>query len=118
MEHEVSSEIFREMVLLGEAFGLGVILMVFYDIIRLFRHIVRHHHLVVAIEDLLFWVIASLCIFYLLFLENSGRVRMYAITGTALGMILYYVLWGRRWMRWLDRGLDFVKNSWFFRKKG
>lgn len=118
MEHKVSSEIFQEMVLLGEAFFLGVVLMMIYDVIRFLRHFIRHHGIVVAIEDLLFWTIASLSIFYLLFLENSGRVRMYAIGGTALGMVLYYVLWGRRWMNWLDKGLEFVKKSWFFHKKG
>lgn len=118
MTYEVSSEIFKEMMLLGEAFCLGVILMAFYDVIRFLRHFIRHHSIVVAAEDILFWVVASACIFYLLYLENSGRVRMYAIGGTALGMVLYYLLWGRHWMRWLDKGIAFVKKSWFFHKKG
>lgn len=118
MKHQVSIDIFHELCLLGEAFLLGVLLMVVYDIIRFFRHLFHHPLAVVVIEDLLFWVVASLCIFYLLYLENSGRVRMYAIGGTAAGMLLYYVLWARRWMKWYDKLLEIVKNSWIFKKKG
>ncbi len=118
MEHKVSSEILQELALLGDAFLLGVALMIFYDVIRVFRCVIRHPGILVDLQDLMFWVVAAGCIFYLLFLENSGRVRMYAIAGTGLGMLLYYVLWGRRVMRWIDKGIKFVKKSWFFRKKG
>ena len=118
MKNQISPEIFQEVTLLGEAFLLGVVLMMVYDVVRFWRHLIRHHALIIVIEDLIFWVIASLCIFYLLFLENSGRVRLYAISGTGLGMCIYYVFWGRRWMKWLDKGVEIVKKSCIFRKKG
>lgn len=118
MEHQISSDIIQELWLLGEAFLLGILLMMVYDVLRFLRHLIPHHGMVMVVEDLLFWVIASLSIFYLLYLENAGRVRLYAIGGTALGMVLYYVLWARRWTKWLDKFIANVKKSWIFRKKG
>ena len=118
MNHQVSPEIFHEIRFLGEAFFLGVKLMLLYDGIRLFRCIIRHPRIIRDIEDLLFWVVSAFGICYLLFLENAGKVRMYALTGTALGMLLYYMIWGRYWKRLLKKGISFIKKSGFFRKKG
>lgn len=118
MDHQISPEIFHEIRFLGEAFFLGVKLMLLYDGIRLFRCIIRHPRIIRDIEDLLFWVVSAFGICYLLFLENAGKVRMYALTGTALGMLLYYMIWGRYWKRLLKKGSSFIKKSGFFRKKG
>lgn len=118
MGNQISGEIVFEIRLLGEAFLLGVCLMVLYDGLRLLRVFMKHSSILVNVQDLLFWAVAALSICYLLFLENSGKVRFYAIAGTSLGMILYYSLWGRYWQRWLRKIILFVKKSWFFRKKG
>lgn len=118
MNHTISPEIFRELILLAEAFVLGAVLMAGYDFFRFLRRIVPHHDLVVALEDILFWAIAAVCIFILLYLENSGRIRYYAIGGCALGMMVFYGFWGKNWPRLLEKLLEIVKKSRIFRKKG
>lgn len=71
----------------------GVILLVLYDVLRIFRRIIRHSGLVVAVEDLLFWVASSVLIFAMMFRENDGIIRGFAIMGTTIGMVLYnYIL--------------------------
>lgn len=71
------------------SFLLGLILMVSYDLLRLFRLLVPHGHLWTGIEDFFFWVYCAVMTFYLLFMENSGVLRGYVIACVFSGMFLY-----------------------------
>ena len=46
--------------------------------------------LLVAVEDLIFWLLASLFIFTMIFHENNGIIRGFSIIGMLLGIILYH----------------------------
>lgn len=67
----------------------GVILLVVYDIIRIFRRIIRHSKILVAIEDILFWVASSIFIFIMMYRQNNGDIRGFSIMGMVIGMIIY-----------------------------
>lgn len=103
MDFGISITIIEEIRLFASAFFLGVALMIFYDIIRIFRILIPQGVVIVAVEDLLFWLIASIAIFILLFLLNLGRVRFYALGMVGLGMLLEYRLIGRRWPRYIRK---------------
>lgn len=70
----------------------GAILLLVYDIFRILRRIIKHNGGFVALEDLLFWVGASLFIFVMLFKENDGIIRGFAIIGMTAGMLLYHYI--------------------------
>ncbi len=64
-------------------------MMIAYDGVRIFRRIIPHGGAAVALEDLLYWLVCGVCIFRMLYLENSGAIRGFAIAAVVLGMILY-----------------------------
>jgi len=67
-------------------FAIGFV----YDIFRIVRKTVPHSHLMVQVEDVLYWVAVSLLMFYFMLHRNYGEIRFFSIAGAALGMILYF----------------------------
>lgn len=68
----------------------GVLLLVFYDVLRIIRRIIAHNGFFIALEDLIYWVISSLLIFRMMYRQNNGIIRGFAILAMLLGMILYH----------------------------
>lgn len=68
----------------------GGILLAAYDVLRIFRRIIRHGAVLIAIEDLIYWLAASLFIFAMIFRENNGIIRGFSMIGMLLGSILYH----------------------------
>ncbi|MCI8660895.1 MAG: spore cortex biosynthesis protein YabQ [Lachnospiraceae bacterium] len=75
------------LLMMGAATGAG--LMALYDFLRAFRAVVRHGWLWVGIEDLIYWIFAGFVVFYLLYRENDGALRLYVIGTVLLTMIFY-----------------------------
>lgn len=88
----MSEGIIFELQFFSRSFMLGVAMMIAYDGIRIFRRILPHGTGAVAIEDLLYWLVCGVCIFRMLYLENSGAVRGFAIAAVVIGMIMYLQL--------------------------
>ena len=68
----------------------GGLLLLAYDVLRIFRRLIKHGIILVAIEDLIFWLLASLFIFTMIFQKNNGIIRGFSIIGMLLGIILYH----------------------------
>lgn len=64
--------------------------MVLYDVIRIIRRVMPHGILAVTLEDIAYWIATSLLVFQLLYRENDGAVRGYALLAVAVGMLLYH----------------------------
>ena len=88
----MSEGILFELQFFSRALFLGICMMIFYDGIRIFRALIPHKIAVVAVEDILYWLICGVCIFRMLYLENSGAIRGFAIAAVVLGMLLYLQL--------------------------
>jgi len=73
---------------LASALG-GAVLGAFFDIFRAIRRLIRHKTAATAAEDALFWIAATLLMFWLLMLVNHGTMRFYPLLGAALGAVLY-----------------------------
>ncbi len=68
----------------------GGILLLIYDILRILRRVIKHGAFLIAVQDMIFWVAASLFIFSMIYRENNGIIRGYSILGMMLGSILYH----------------------------
>ncbi len=68
----------------------GVLILILYDLIRIFRRVVPHGGLAVALEDVFYWAGTALLVFQLLYRENDGAVRGYALLAVAAGMLFYH----------------------------
>lgn len=78
-----------ELWLLGGSVCTGIALMVLYDGLRIFRWLVRHGSFWTGMEDVVYWLFASFSTFRLLFGQNDGVLRGYAVAGVLGGMVLY-----------------------------
>ena len=67
----------------------GVVLLIVYDFLRIFRRIIPHSWEFVAIEDLLFWITSGMLIFNMMYEQNNGIIRGFSIFGMTLGMLIY-----------------------------
>ena len=80
----------RELTFFGLAVLRGIEIFILYDGIRILRRILPHGVWSVAAEDLLYWIATALLIFQLIYRENDGIVRGYALVGVAVGMFFYH----------------------------
>ena len=87
--------IVRELQFFGLAVLRGVWILALYDLIRIFRRLIPHGVWLIAVQDLLYWICTALLVFELLYRENDGAVRGYALFAVAAGMLVYYLLIGK-----------------------
>lgn len=73
----------------GASFLWGVVLMFFYDFILVLRVRFRHGKVLVLMEDWIFWAVASLLVFQMIFLLNNGIIRSFFVIAFVLGMFVY-----------------------------
>lgn len=85
----VSDGIHQELVFLLISFALGEGLVMLYDVFRIFRKVVPHGVIWISVEDVLYWIVAAMLIFGMIFQENDGLIRGFAIGGILLGMLFF-----------------------------
>ena len=90
-----SDGIVRELQFFGLAMLRGALILALYDLLRITRRLIPHGVWLIAVQDLLYWICTAFLIFALLYRENDGAVRGYALFAVAAGMIVYYYLIGR-----------------------
>lgn len=81
----------------GAALGCGILAA--YDMVRIWRRIVKHGTVWIAAEDMIFWCICGVICFGMLFRQNSGIVRGFIIFALICGMGIYYFLFSRTVVR-------------------
>ncbi len=73
----------------GRAIIFGFILCFVYDILRLDVYVFKKGKIAQAINDLVFWIIASITTFCFLLAVSNGQVRVYIIFGMAIGFFAF-----------------------------
>lgn len=103
--------IVNEALLLLDSLYMGLVIMAAYDVIRLFRRIVRHKNFFVGAEDFVFWIIAGFVVFSLVYSENDGRLRWFIIAGNFLGGIVYEKSFGRFLVKYTAKYVNKILNT-------
>lgn len=80
----------QEMVFFCHTFLAGVFLAACYDILRIFRNLVTHHSFFTEMEDLFYWCLTGFFLFSVIYEENDGVIRIYALFSIGLGAWLYH----------------------------
>jgi len=75
--------LFLSTLILGALTGLA------YDFIRLFRRLVKHSSFLCNIEDLVYWILVLILVFYFMLNRNFGEIRLFSVMGFFIGMVLY-----------------------------
>lgn len=85
----MSQNIIEEVLFLLYSFLLGVIITFVYDGFLILRRLIKHNTFLVSLEDFIFWIACAVSVFYVLYEENNGILRWFAVLGAGLGMIVY-----------------------------
>lgn len=102
--------IVKEARLFIDSLYTGLIIMTFYDVLRLLRRIVKHKDIFVSIEDFLFWNIAGIFIFSLIYSQNDGRIRWFIIVGICIGAYVYAKSFGRFLVKYTSKIINKILN--------
>ena len=89
---------------------IGILMGVVFDIIRIFRKIIKHPNFFVQIEDMLFWVSCAFMSFYMLYICNYAAIRPFVFIGIILGAIFYFISFSSWFMKLATIIIDYVKN--------
>lgn len=73
----------------------GIAIAFIYDLFRIRRKAVKAGNFFTYLEDLFYWLIVAVIIFAIIFFSNDGELRGYNFIGTALGVILYILLFSK-----------------------
>ena len=85
----MSQNIFAEVVFLFHSFLLGIVITFVYDGFLILRRLIAHNLLLISLEDMIFWIACAIGVFYMLYEENNGILRWFAVFGATLGMMAY-----------------------------
>ncbi len=91
MEFSIAQEVY---VLLA-SFGSGILIGVLYDLLRTIRSYAKPSSSITAIQDTVFWCLATVFMFFTIFHTNNGVVRWYEFFGVFCGVIFYFFLLSR-----------------------
>lgn len=79
----------KELSVLTASLLTGAALMAAYDVLRALRVLLPHGALLVGLEDILYWLAAGFTVFYLLYREQDGVIRLYVIVLVLGTMVIY-----------------------------
>lgn len=85
----MSQNIINEVTFLLHSFLLGIVITFVYDGFLILRRLIRHSIFLISFEDMIFWIACAIGVFYMLYEENNGILRWFAVFGATLGMIAY-----------------------------
>lgn len=85
----MSQDIVQEITFFVHSILIGFIITFAYDWILIFRKLFKHGKVLVSIEDFMYWLACGVGVFYMLYKENNGVLRWFAVMGAALGMLFY-----------------------------
>ncbi|MGN0364821.1 MAG: spore cortex biosynthesis protein YabQ [Suilimivivens sp.] len=85
----MSPNIINEVTFLLHSFLMGIVISLTYDGFLVLRKLIRHNLLMISLEDMIFWIACAIGVFYMLYEENNGVLRWFAVFGATLGMIVY-----------------------------
>lgn len=93
---------------------IGVLMGVLFDLIRIFRKVLKHPNFLVQIEDMLYWFACGLIGFYRLYVCNYAEIRPYIFIGIVLGAVFYFLTFSVIFMKIATTIINYTKA--FIRK--
>lgn len=106
----MSSQIASEGQFLLYCILAGVCVTAAYDVLRIFRRVVKHGNIWVSLEDLFFWFAAACFLFYVLYITNNGIIRWYSVAGAGVGMLVYKYTVGEHIVQIMSTMLNWVQD--------
>lgn len=97
--------------------GMGGCFGMMLDTYQRFLQRSKRKQWLVFINDILFWSIQALLVFYILFLINKGEIRFYIFLALLCGFAAYQSLCKRIYLRMLEIGISTFVSFYQFTRK-
>ncbi|NWQ44549.1 spore cortex biosynthesis protein YabQ [Bacillus sp. EB106-08-02-XG196] len=97
--------------------GMGSLFGVMFDTYQRFLNRPNRKSWIVFFNDLLFWVIQALIIFYILFLVNNGELRFYTFVALLCGFAAYQSLFKGTYLKLLEVIINTVISIYRFMRR-
>ncbi len=107
----MSQDIIREVTFFLHSVVVGIIITFVYDWFLILRRLIKHGTIWISIEDFIFWAACGIGVFYMLYRENNGVLRWFAVLGAMLGMICYKFIISKRFVHIMSTCI--YKIMWF-----
>ena len=107
----MSQDIVQEVTFFLHSVLMGLVITFAYDWILIFRRLLKHGRILMSVEDLIYWFVCGISVFYMLYRENSGVLRWFAVVGAALGMFFYKIIFKYRFVNIMSTYIH--KIMWF-----
>ncbi|MBP2242594.1 spore cortex biosynthesis protein YabQ [Cytobacillus eiseniae] len=88
--------------------GMGSVFGASLDTYNRFLKRVERNRLIVFLNDILFWIVQGLAIFYILFLVNRGELRFYIFIALLCGFAAYQSLFKDIYLRLLEITISMI----------
>lgn len=88
---------------------IGVLMGVLFDLIRIFRKLLKHPNFLVQVEDMLYWIACGLMGFYRLYVCNYAEIRPYIFVGIVLGAVFYFATFSIIFMKIATAVINYIK---------
>lgn len=107
----MSQDIIREVTFFLHSVIMGIVITFVYDWFLILRSLVKHGIFWISVEDFLFWFACGIGVFYMLYRENNGILRWFAVLGAVIGMSAYKVTISKRFVHIMSTCI--YKIMWF-----
>lgn len=88
----------------------GMILSAIYDVIRIFRNVIRHKIYMVNLEDFVYWNFVGVFLYVLIFLVNSGILRWFIIASSMVGAFIFHHGIGKYLVKYISAIIRYIIN--------
>lgn len=107
----MSQDIVQEIIFFLHSILIGLIITFAYDWILVLRKLFTHGMFLISVEDFIYWFVCGISVFYMLYRENNGILRWFAVVGAALGMLTYKAIIKNRFVNIVSKCIH--KIMWF-----
>ncbi len=108
---DMSQDIVQEAVFFLPSILMGLVITFAYDWVLIFRKLFTHGRFFMSVEDFVYWFACGIGVFYMLYRENNGILRWFAVVGAALGMLTYKAIIKNRFVNIVSKCIH--KIMWF-----
>lgn len=88
----------------------GFLISILFDLFRILRKSFKTTDFITYIEDIIFWILATLIILYSIFKFSNGELRAYIFIGIALGIVIYMLLFSKIFIKINLRIINVLKS--------
>lgn len=87
--NSISADIAKELDFILVSILAGNAMVFIYDLLRIFRRLKKHGTILIACEDICYWISCIFLIFAVFYRVTDGLIRGFAILSLTTGMMIY-----------------------------